>query len=140
MYCHFTSNSYRLRLLEDDQSLINCENWSPAIEAILANNLPLKFCIRGRLDLSDFTKDNFYISKRRFEDFNTLRKLMDEDNSPRYPIFLVNFDNPVVPCNHSEIEEEEEDEEEEYHGSHIHFKRPYMGKDFYYSRVFDTYF
>ena len=88
----FTFNS----MLTDEKSLSICPSWSPAIESILTANPSLKFCIRGRLDISDLIGANFYISKKHWKDFKVFRYIIKCEVSPLYPMIIVNFGHTYV--------------------------------------------
>lgn len=78
-------------LLDNAAVNANLPNWSAAIEAILVNNLPVKFALRGHLDLTDCTQDNFYATKKIWHKYRRLRQIFLSNCSARKPIFLSNF-------------------------------------------------
>lgn len=79
-------------LLLDNDSLANCPNWSTAIEVILANNLPIKFALRGHLETSDCVTNEFYATKKIWTNYRRLRQIFCSECSARRPIFLCNFE------------------------------------------------
>ncbi|KAH8371872.1 hypothetical protein KR093_009199, partial [Drosophila rubida] len=74
--------------------------WGPAIESILAKCPTMKFCIRNCLTFTDITAGkDFYVSKRKFEDFRHFQSLLRTDCSPLEAVLVVNFDRPKAePC------------------------------------------
>lgn len=82
-----------LSLLCDKMALHECPNWKQASENILGQNLPVKFATRGRLDLNDVTQEMFYSSKKIFENCHVLRDIFNNECSPKWPIFLCNFEH-----------------------------------------------
>lgn len=84
-------------LLNDTDAMVNCPNWNEAIDTILANNLPMKFAIRGQLDMTDRTDNNFYATKKIWTHYRRLREILVNDCSARRPIILCNFDNLPPP-------------------------------------------
>lgn len=53
----------------------------------------MKFAIRGTLEMNDKTDDDFYATKKIWTNFRRLREIMENECSPRRPIFLCNFNN-----------------------------------------------
>lgn len=71
--------------------------WGPAIESILSKCPTMKFCIRNCLTFTDITAGkDFYVSKRKFEDFRQFQCLLCTDCSPLEAVLVVNFDRPVA--------------------------------------------
>ncbi|KAH8297327.1 hypothetical protein KR044_010417 [Drosophila immigrans] len=71
--------------------------WGPSIESILSKCPTMKFCIRNCLTFTDITAGkDFYVSKRKFEDFRHLQNLLRNDCSPLEAVLVVNFDRPVA--------------------------------------------
>ncbi|EDW59970.1 armadillo repeat-containing protein 3 [Drosophila virilis] len=71
--------------------------WGPAIESILSKCPTMKFCIRNCLSFTDITAGkDFYVSKRKFEDFRCFQNILRHDCSPLEPVLVVNFDRPSV--------------------------------------------
>uniref|UniRef100_A0A1A9WP26 EDR1/CTR1/ARMC3-like peptidase-like domain-containing protein n=1 Tax=Glossina brevipalpis TaxID=37001 RepID=A0A1A9WP26_9MUSC len=69
--------------------------WNAAIESILAKDATLKFCIRHYLGFNDTTVDHdFFVSKKKFEDFRDLQIILRDEVSPLAPILVVNFNRP----------------------------------------------
>ncbi|KAH8415889.1 hypothetical protein KR222_002689 [Zaprionus bogoriensis] len=69
--------------------------WGPAIESILSKCPTMKFCIRNYLGFTDITAGkDFYVSKRKFDDFRKFQALLRSDSSPLSPVLVVNFDRP----------------------------------------------
>ncbi|XP_030373226.1 uncharacterized protein LOC115623122 [Scaptodrosophila lebanonensis] len=74
--------------------------WGPAIESILSKCPTMKFGIRNYLGFTDITAGkDFYISKRKFEDFRCLQDILRMDCSPLDAVFVVNFDRPIADEN-----------------------------------------
>ncbi|KAL7738640.1 hypothetical protein ACLKA6_006931 [Drosophila palustris] len=74
--------------------------WGPAIESILSKCPTMKFCIRNCLTFTDITAGkDFYVSKRKFEDFRQFQCLLCTDCSPLEAVLVVNFDRPVADDN-----------------------------------------
>lgn len=73
--------------------MLNCPNWSEAIELILSNNLPVKFALRGSLTLNDITQENFFATKKIWKHVRRLFQIFQDNCSARKPIFLCNFTN-----------------------------------------------
>lgn len=71
--------------------------WGPAIESILSKCPTMKFCIRNCLSFTDITAGkDFYVSKRKFEDFRCFQNILRHDCSPLDAVLVVNFDRPSV--------------------------------------------
>lgn len=64
---------------------------TPLIDAILAQNLPVKFALRGHLDLHDRTANDFYATKKIWRNYRRLRQLFVWKCGARKPIILCNF-------------------------------------------------
>lgn len=62
-----------------------------AIEAILANNLPVKFAMRGHLNLNDRTGDDFYATHKIWRNYARLRQIVANRCDSRRPIYLCSF-------------------------------------------------
>ncbi|XP_075169198.1 uncharacterized protein LOC142241319 [Haematobia irritans] len=72
--------------------------WSTAIESVLSKSPTLKFCIRNHLDFTDTTVGrDFYVSKKKFEDYRIFQAILKEDVSPLHPVLVVNFDRAIAP-------------------------------------------
>lgn len=80
-------------LLTDSDALINCPNWTEAIDVILANNLSMKFALCGYLESKDITDDNFFATNKRWIHYRRLQEIFDSDCSPKRPIIVCNFNN-----------------------------------------------
>ncbi|ALC40798.1 CG13326 [Drosophila busckii] len=94
--------------------------WGPAIESILSKCPTMKFCIRNCLSFTDITAGkDFYVSKRKFDDFRSFQKILLTDCSPLDAVLVVNFDRPVaddselivVPPSHLQMAEVHGDQE-----------------------------
>lgn len=81
--------------------------WNTAIESILSKDPTLKFCIRHYLGFTDVTVGHdFYVSKKKFDDFRELKTILRDEVSPLAPILVVNFNRPEddpnflihIPC------------------------------------------
>ncbi|TDG44371.1 hypothetical protein AWZ03_009174 [Drosophila navojoa] len=71
--------------------------WGPAIESILSKCPTMKFCIRNYLGFTDITAGkDFYVSKRKFEDFRCFQNILRHDCSPLEAVLVVNFDRPTA--------------------------------------------
>lgn len=67
-------------------------NWSLAIDAILAKNLPVKFALKGQLELTDITKDNFYATHKIWRNPRSLHNIFVQGEcAPRRPIVISSF-------------------------------------------------
>lgn len=90
-YCHISSlRATSLVKHQDDPH--RPSNWLPAIEAILAQNLPVKFALRGYLALTDRTQDNFYATHKIWRNPRSLHNIFVQGQcAPRRPILLCNF-------------------------------------------------
>ncbi|XP_033246765.1 uncharacterized protein LOC117187919 [Drosophila miranda] len=67
--------------------------WGPAIETILSKCPTMKFCIRNCLSFTDITAGkDFYVSRKKFDDFRTLQDILRNDCSPLEAVLVVNFD------------------------------------------------
>ncbi|XP_034102830.1 uncharacterized protein LOC132793738 [Drosophila nasuta] len=74
--------------------------WGPAIESILSKCPTMKFSIRNCLTFTDITAGkDFYVSKRKFEDFRQFQHLLRTDCSPLEAVLVVNFDRPFADTN-----------------------------------------
>lgn len=70
--------------------------WGPAIESILSKCPTMKFCIRNYLGFTDITAGkDFYVSKRKFDDFCCFQAILRFDCSPLETVLVVNFDRPT---------------------------------------------
>lgn len=66
--------------------------WDTAIESILSKDPTLKFCIRHHLGFTDITAGHdFFVSKKKFDDFRDLQNILKDEVSPLAPILVVNF-------------------------------------------------
>lgn len=72
-----------------------CVNWWTAIESILKSNLSIKFAQTNKLDFKDTIQNGFYASRKPFNDFKILRSIINEDCSPRFPVFFIHFNNEI---------------------------------------------
>uniref|UniRef100_A0A1B0BZ58 EDR1/CTR1/ARMC3-like peptidase-like domain-containing protein n=1 Tax=Glossina palpalis gambiensis TaxID=67801 RepID=A0A1B0BZ58_9MUSC len=69
--------------------------WNTAIESILSKDPTLKFCIRHHLGFTDTTAGHdFFVSKKKFDDFRDLQNMLKDEVSPLAPILVVNFNRP----------------------------------------------
>ncbi|XP_001360672.2 uncharacterized protein [Drosophila pseudoobscura] len=67
--------------------------WGPAIESILSKCPTMKFCIRNCLTFTDITAGkDFYVSRKKFDDFRTFQDILRNDCSPLEAVLVVNFD------------------------------------------------
>lgn len=82
-------------LTGNDRNQLLRINWSAAIKSILRSNLSIKFAHRYFLDFDDDIKDGFYVSRNHFINFKILWNIMNEDCSPRFPVFFVHFNNKI---------------------------------------------
>lgn len=89
--------------------------WSAAIDSILSKTPTWKFCIRNCLNFTDTTFcGDFFVSKKKFDDFRVLATILREEVSPLQPIILMNFKrcSPPedlivrIPCTSTEQEKE----------------------------------
>ncbi|KAH8401267.1 hypothetical protein KR009_004202 [Drosophila setifemur] len=85
-----------LEVLIDFQKHAFCvSTWGPAIESILSKCPTMKFCIRNCLTFTDITAGrDFYVSRKKFEDFRTFQEILRNDCSPLDAVLVVNFDRP----------------------------------------------
>lgn len=72
--------------------------WTAAIDVILSKTPTMKFCIRNSLGFTDLTSGHdFFVSKKKFEDFRVFQTILKADASPLHPIFVVNFERSIAP-------------------------------------------
>lgn len=84
-------------LIENEKKFsIICINWSTTIESILRSNLSIKFAHRNKLDFNETIENGFYVSRKPFNDFKVLRNIMNEDCSPRFPVYFIHFNNQIL--------------------------------------------
>lgn len=51
------------------------------------------------MDFTDLTSNcDFYVSKRRFDDFRTFQNILQSDVSPLEPVIVVNFQRVIAPA------------------------------------------
>lgn len=74
---------------------IICINWSTTIESILRSNLSIKCAYRNKLEFNEAIENGFYVSRKPFNDFKILRNIMNEDCSPRFPVYFIHFNNQI---------------------------------------------
>ncbi|XP_061397414.1 uncharacterized protein LOC133333098 [Musca vetustissima] len=96
--CEYLDNGILETLIMQQKHAYCVPNWTTAAESILSKNPTLKFCIRNHLGFTDITKGHdFYISKKRFDDFRIFQSMLKMDASPLQPILVVNFDRTIAP-------------------------------------------
>ncbi|XP_013108133.2 uncharacterized protein LOC106087588 [Stomoxys calcitrans] len=72
--------------------------WNTAIESILSKTPTMKFCIRNHLGFTDLTTGHdFFVSKKKFNDFRTFQANLKNDVSPLDPVLVVNFERSITP-------------------------------------------
>ncbi|XP_017054394.1 uncharacterized protein LOC108096945 [Drosophila ficusphila] len=82
-------------LLEFQKHAFCVSTWGPAIESILSKCPTMKFAIRNSLTFTDITAGkDFYVSRRKFEDFRNFQDILRNDCSPLDSVLVVNFDRP----------------------------------------------
>lgn len=87
-----------LRLILQQKHSFCVPTWGPAIEAILSKVPTLKFCIRNHLAFTDITSfGDFFVSKKKFEDFRDFQCILNEEVSPLDPVLVINFNKPKHP-------------------------------------------
>ncbi|KAG8278223.1 Armadillo repeat-containing protein 3 [Homalodisca vitripennis] len=90
----FTATLLRLNalnwLLSQGGLRNECPVWEVALETILNKFLPIKFAMTGRLDLTDITDSNFYITK-----LSLTRNQLDKNKFPILEYFIVNNCCPI---------------------------------------------
>ncbi|KAI8038417.1 hypothetical protein M5D96_008315 [Drosophila gunungcola] len=63
--------------------------------SILSKCPTMKFAIRNGLNFTDITAGkDFYVSRRKFEDFRSFQDILRNDCSPLDAVLVVNFDRP----------------------------------------------
>ncbi|XP_017092664.2 armadillo repeat-containing protein 3 [Drosophila bipectinata] len=84
-------------LMEYQKHAFCVSTWGPAIESILSKCPTMKFCIRNCLTFTDITAGkDFYVSRKKFEDFRAFQEILRSDCSPLDAVLVVNFDRPVA--------------------------------------------
>ncbi|CAG9136801.1 unnamed protein product [Plutella xylostella] len=66
--------------------------WEAALESVFKHNPSAKFAYTGRLDVTDFTHDGFYVQKRISDRFPPLKDIVRDARRPfKDPVFVINF-------------------------------------------------
>ncbi|KAI9582705.1 uncharacterized protein LOC119636281 [Glossina fuscipes] len=90
--CAYIENGVLETLVMHQKHSFCVPTWNTAIESVLFKDPTLKFCIRHHLGFTDVTVGHdFYVSKKKFDDFRELKAILKDEVSPLVPILVVNF-------------------------------------------------
>ncbi|XP_063217892.1 armadillo repeat-containing protein 3 isoform X2 [Bacillus rossius redtenbacheri] len=71
--------------------------WSAATDALLDGHLPSKLAFRGRLDVTDKTREGFYVPRHAERRFPVLEELLEDRTCPVRPVYVCYFERAAPP-------------------------------------------